>query len=1311
MNEMKTNTGKLLVAVMALAVVFAGVAVVFSDSEVNAAETMPGSTPTADTVVDLKYPVTSGNINYTDATNPVKITVNYEATANGAVMFSGIDIAVGNNVTLILNMTASSAYTGCHILMDVDLKISGNGVVELKQSSNAGGQSWWDSTDTTDDTLEMSDSSKLVFNGANGFSGVKVTTTGTSSIEFKSTTSPAAAMNFAKDSRIGEGTSVTVDDSKAFIQVGGNTTVEGTIDVGSSKIVIPAKITLNNTKTGKVSASEITGDGAVENDGGKIDAKVSSSVAYPDRDITSNITLGDNAKIDKDSAVIASSNQGIIIDGDVTIVDGGYFTVNGKLTINEGASLTIQKGGYVNIGSTGTVDIQGDLIIEAGTGTPAAEADNKEAAYTGNSFNYKGCGMNVAGSVTLEGANSFNSEGTGVVISGLFEVGESATASFKGAEITETGELTILGAVTTGSTVTNNGTITVDSQGIPNADGTAVETKIDMTVQLGATGTVDAINVFGKITVNDDGLKYTVNKVEKPAANNSAIVLENVAGVVVSENLDTEKGTATMLVSGSVNYADNYTSDNETGTITVSAGETSNIEIAEATTLGEGVTLTIEGKLTVSAEMNATAAKNVIKVASGGTLTVTGKITTDGGVGKVGETEIGTVNAAQYDVQGTSNVIYTTLQTALADNITNINLLGANTITADTTIPVGTTVKMQDNSTLTINKDVTLTVASDDRKSGKLNTVANDCIIVNGTLVLENQAKSGTEVDHVLSDTSKTSGDSVTFTNVYKALADAVDGETVKITRGEKLTLTEDVEVKTGVTLQIPSDEEVEVTYGVTVTVNGTVDVEGTYTIVPALEEDNKDTADVDESVAGATVVNGKFQYQDSADKAEYLKYIVGAYFDYDGKNTIMPLESVPAIADDLESDVELYGDMDLGAIDFTAYTGSDLTVTAYNKLTVDIYTVGGTTFVAGDGSCVNGTIVLANGSVVLSNVNGITAADSTDAEGTVTSAVQGTVKPYDDNDAKTTDKGTVSFTGSVSSSATYNENVAVSVPTGATLIVTGGSFKDLTVQGTLEGKANFSVEKAVISGTVNMAEKMTLTATTLYAGVTVETVDDVDYITSTTDAAINGGISATTAYFGPSVTVPESFTDSANSYKNTAYYVEGDLYVSAYTTAKDVSISKIGVDLDIADFKGWMDKDGKAASGVIGSLKEVYANLDYNICEVTISTLPGATIYIDGQPYDGGKISVGEHNISVYVKPGYTGEPQITVNGQAVENGGTFTASADAPTQISVSGITTGNYSGGDDSGMGLTEILLIILVVLIVIMAIMVALRLMRS
>ena len=144
---------------------------------------------------------------------------------------------------------------------------------------------------------------------------------------------------------------------------------------------------------------------------------------------------------------------------------------------------------------------------------------------------------------------------------------------------------------------------------------------------------------------------------------------------------------------------------------------------------------------------------------------------------------------------------------------------------------------------------------------------------------------------------------------------------------------------------------------------------------------------------------------------------------------------------------------------------------------------------------------------------------------------------------------------------------------------------------------------------------------------------------------------------------------------------------------------------------QGWRDCESRAAG-----YDKVYAQLNYNICEVEVLDIPGVSVYIDGKEFNqsnfpGGMVSVGEHTIDVYVTPGWTGEPVITVNGQTVTDG-KFTASADQTTTIQITGVTAGQAttSGGDD-GLGLTDILLIILVVLIVIMAIMVAMRIMRS
>ena len=1361
----KTNTGKLLAVILAVAVAIVGMAVVLSD---NVEATEPVSLD-AEGFMKLADEET-GVIKFENdvmLTETVTLDKSITIDLNGFTLSSddsvtnmfynaggenGADAGTSNVDLTIDGTTANSTIDASKRITffraaDCDLTINGG-----KYISGDFAFIWYSVSGSTTTTVNVTDaevegqtSAFWLSNGpiANAtFTNCDITTSGLgiyigtvqntvitdcnitatgedSAIEIKAGSVSIDGCNISaayyKESTV-TGSSSSSDSVSAIVINSAYSSVAGTeeveVDITDSKITNSAEgskaiILMSNEGDAPLDVAwegHDSDDFAVTGDNTE-GVTISEN---PDRDFSNSVTYGDGAIIDADSYFNASKTQEVIIDGNVTIQNGGYLIINGKLTINDGATLTVEKGGYINVGASGIVDIQGDLIVEAGTGV-------ENGNYTGTSFYYEGCSMIVSGSVALEGAYSFESSGTGVVISGIFEVGDEATATFNGAEIAEGGEL-IVNGVSKG-TVTNFGNVTIDSQGLENKDYT------EMTIQLRATGVVDAINVFGKVTINDDGLTYTVKKEEQAVTNNSSVFLLNVAGVLVSENLDSEKGTSTMLLSGSVTAADNYNSTAiNNSIITINAGEKSNVEVAEAMILGDNVTLDVKGKLTVSNEMTATAdaPANKDKISVSGELTVTGKITAAKDI--AGE---GTINAAYY--KGNQVVIYTTLQTALDDGATGIDLLGANAVTADITIPVGTTVTMNEGSTLTINKDVTVTIASDDRKSGKLDTVEDDSVIVDGTLILQNKPKSGVDVDHVLSDTSRESGDSMTFTNIYKALADAVDGETVEITRGPAVVIKEDVEVKTGVILLVPTGETVEVFYGATVTVNGTVNVNGgDYTIDKALKED-VETTDYDETVGGSTVVNGMFKYSDSNDTATYSEQIIGAYFDYDGACAIAPLASVPAIAEDLESDITLYGEMSLEAIDFTPYTGDDLTIFAANKLTIESLTLGNVIFDTTNAMFVTGSVVLVNGTVELDNVKGIIAQNTTGAEEVITSSVNGTVDAYDaDTSDQVLAKGTVSITGKITTSAIYNSGVAFTVPADATLSVTGGSFSDITVEGTADATGNFSADKAVVSGTVTIADGKAMTVSTLYAGVTVNTVKvnnvETDYITSTSSAVISGTITQGTdfvAYVGPDATVPKSITKIDES---TQYYVEDALYVTAYA-AGNVSISKIGADLDIADFKGWAAEAGSdtEVSGDIGSEDKVYAILDYNICEVDISSVPGAIIYIDGKLYYGGndttaeKIPVGTHTINVYKDGGFTGEPVIKVNGQTVANGGTFTASADTPTEISVTGIESGSGqividNGGSDE-LGLTDILLIILVILIVIMAIIVALRMMRS
>ena len=521
----------------------------------------------------------------------------------------------------------------------------------------------------------------------------------------------------------------------------------------------------------------------------------------------------------------------------------------------------------------------------------------------------------------------------------------------------------------------------------------------------------------------------------------------------------------------------------------------------------------------------------------------------------------------------------------------------------------------------------------------------------------------------------------------------------------------------------------------ITVTVNGTLYVLGGYTMAPA-----DDTAEP-KKAAGATVVNGMFLTDDSS---EYVGTIVGAYFDYaynfDRKDVtveaVAPLASVPAIVDDVMSaEIVLNGDMTLGTIDFSAYAGEDeLTIVVADSVTFENLTLGSVVLSTVGADSVSGTVTLANGTVVLDNVNGIIAQNVTDpVEETVTSEIDGTVYAYDDAETEAVEKGSVSATGEIVSSIGTVENVAFDVPAGATVTAEAGIFYGaVTVEGDLviSGTA-ISFQSLSVTGTVTAEDDNSATAVKLYIGVTAE--DMAMAGTGSVDGVTLAKTPGSVAYVSPNATVGEVFADL----NSTAYYVEDALYLTAYAANADVAINDVQFKVDDARFDGWMytDKDDKAqeVTGAmnVGEPAEVYSDIEYNIYNVTITADAGiGSVAVDGNVLAnaGGNqfhingLAAGQHTISYTLKSGYQGEATLTVKGEnATVSGLDFTLSGNpegtaqtVSVELSLAGTEPGQTTvvvDGGESGMGLTDYLLIILVVLIVVMAIIVALRMMRS
>ena len=253
--------------------------------------------------------------------------------------------------------------------------------------------------------------------------------------------------------------------------------------------------------------------------------------------------------------------------------------------------------------------------------------------------------------------------------------------------------------------------------------------------------------------------------------------------------------------------------------------------------------------------------------------------------------------------------------------------------------------------------------------------------------------------------------------------------------------------------------------------------------------------------------------------------------------------------------------------------------------------------------------------------------------------------------------------------------------------------------------------------------------------------------------ASVSGAFSAKTVYVFSKAVLDDAAAAVVGdaTVKSTEFYVEDALWMTVYdvdsaTTTpiqkydKTLSWNIAPSDLTNSIFDGWQVlEDGKYVlvndkTINVGDYTAVYAYIDYEIYTVTVFADPGIdAVYVDGKlmtsgvfqsGYDGMwnegfrlSVAAGTHEITYKLGNYFSGEANMTVNGESV-TGNSFTTSGTDPedTQVTIylQGIEASapeTPSTGGDDGMGLTDYLLIILVILIVVMAIMVAMRLICS
>ena len=1253
MNVSKTNTGKLLAAVLMMAMVIAGAAVVMSDN-VQAAEPVSGDIDTAIAAggtIELNGAATISSQSISKDViingNGNTISIDGKITLTAKLTINNATIALGDSYSSTRQMFATGNSAGALVLNTVTFPQSETGDVAIYNDKGTV-------------TVENSD--------LNGWTIARGLSTGAAPI-----TSLSNVNNANMD------VAGTVEIGKDIIL---NGTTIGTLTLyDGTKITVPSGKTLTAESIAPASGATNVNIDVL----GALNGQVSKGVTVtstPDASINGQTGSWDVGYIGGDfsSNVDGAANQRIIVEKDLTLKGTQYLKIQGELIVEEGVTLTITENAYVELTGNANAYIYGDVVV-----------DETFKGTANTAFSFKSTGtLTIDGSMTLDAANAFDVSGK-TVINGTFTVSENASAVFAQTTVSADGAVEIYGQAK--GKITNNGSISIDTTDLGTTGSDL------LSIQMGIDGKVDIVNLVGWVEISDSDLTFTYQNAPKDMKNDNVLKINNVRGVSVSESVtykndETEGriGTNIMVVSGTMIVGDDGTDTKLTGVFGIVAG--SYVTLGENTSF-DGITVNVNGNLDVPVDVMANT--------EGTTITGSGVITVSGSITAINKITTTTVNAAMYETEKTTTnptpyYIYTTLEKALASGAEKITVTGKITVKENIQIPVGTNVTAT-GATIDIDEAVTVEVLAQDKNSGVIN---GGTINVGGTLTFQNNSK-GNKAGSIISDTSKESDPAMTYTNIYNALENAADGETVEITSiaADGVLIDKDIEVKTGVTLSVPSGKKVTVDYGATVTVNGTANIVGTYKM---------NTEDADKT-DGKTVVNGMFLYSNGAD---YTAQIAGAYFMYNGVNAISTLENAATIINEVQSNnVTIYGENTVADVAFD-YTGDYMTLVVdtdavLNAGTLDMGAVG---FQA-DG-CFTGTLEFTNGSVILTEVKGISASDVVTYDGdnqVYTATVSGQTVAYGGEAAD--GKGAVSFIGAVASGATYNTNVTVSVPTGATLTVTGGTIASISIEGTVEVTGAPTFTTAVVLGTLNVAQNRSVNVGTLYAGVAV---DDNGAVSDSTAAVISEGVTLTgTAYVGPNAEVAEKVLSGIT--KITEYYVDDAVYVTAYDkSAAGATINDITVSTPEAKFVQWNDADGAKVDNnkKIGTPDKVYAQLNYNICEVEVLDIPGVSVYIDGKEFNqsnfpGGMVSVGEHTIDVYVTPGWTGTPVITVNGQTVTDG-KFTTAAGEMTSIQVTGITAGS-STGDDGGMGLTEILLIILVVLIVIMAIMVALRLMRS
>ena len=1355
--------------------------------------TVGGKSATASVSIDETTASTGVAVTWNSTAAP---SITSDATAGSITINSGVFSTTGINNASVLNAYADAAATGSANIASA--------VTDLTSPSSlyvygevADGTIELDTVNFNNATVD-----RFVFGatdkftvGADKFTGALTAVSGKVTVP----DTISGGLNLANGSYTAGATTI---NENSTLSVGVNATLKLTGIVTLNSIATTDANPATFNVYGKLTTDSTTATELIEDQNAGDDSEIKGVFnAYSTATISEYIIIGaTNYRIDgamKEAIInkdVNSSNtysqlQTVRVTEDITISEDIKLGILGQLIIDEGASITIEKGAYLYIGathqytgegndgditkltsSTASVVMNGDMEIKAG-GTFQVVAGKSVDIY--GDVETAGKFIATAKTVLKNGATMEVSEGGLLEVSAAFQIDNGASVKVEG---------TLKSA-----DVSNYGTITID--GIIDNSDTTKAVKISMLgngakVVINSAQFTTAFNTNNVLTFTDEKLEPAkgVTAVSSTDANTISItptsgtwttspnascdVIEN---VTITENVTSttdNKGVktyyVTMDIAGMPSAEVATTGDDDsivagTGTVGVTLAGYNNgyrgVTVSGQLTLGEGVTLTNAGKLTVSGQLNQTNSDSKAIDNDSGVITVTGQIKT------LKEID-GTVNAAMYESQEDSvrYYIYTTLAAAVAAAPEEIEVLGTITLTENVTIPSPMEVDASGAVLINVgtdkNRNVTLTVENGAELKGAPE------IQVYGTVYFENN-KDSNKNNNIVSDVYTTDGTDARFTNIYTALAGATDGDTVEITKEEgAVEINQNITIVPGVTLKVPAGKQIELADGVTVTVQGTLDAWDAVLAETAFAEQ----ASVEDKTS-AIVVTGTFV---SVADVKYSNYFIpGAYYtisNNDGDfNYVTPVEAAAAVAGDVSGPIAIYGENVVGSVAFVGTEDERVVVNVYGELVADSISLTYASFTVGAAAgtyvgSYTGAVGAAAGTVDVIAATGFIVYETTVNE-TSKVAISGAPAAFDGSEdfEVTIATGIVYAETLVEGNETLNFTIdTLTVAAGATFNVDGtGNVASIKEDLIVEGTANATDGGKIASKDLVVLGTFTVGAAVSADGIQAGQAEAVNAFVGISEKDTLGTAAALNAesitglkvvYLSAGSTVTDKLVDGM---KSTEFYVEDALYLTVYAVSgSEPAINSIAYpELAGKEVDAWqyVDSNGKTvkidanSKERVGEVEKIDALMDYDVYVITIVAEYGITdVYIDGDLVDteglSGKndltttVAVGEHQITYRLNNYFAGDVKITLNGEQLTDG-KFTITSDMPFEnddgttteykIVLTGVeaaapdtpSQGGSSGSSDDGMGLTDYLLIVLIVLIVIMAIMVALRLMRS